>query len=152
MTDAQITKRLSLSLVAAALTTTLATGAVQAADLTISISDIKTAEGKLMLNLVNSEAQMGDTADGYASLMLTPSTDGVSITMHNLPAGTYGVQLFHDENNNGELDANMLGIPKEPYAFSNNAAGRFGPPKWKDIKFEISAEDAAVMQNISFNP
>ena len=47
---------------------------------------------------------------------------------------------MHDLNGNGELDANFLGMPREPWAFSNNAVGRRGPAKWEDAKFEISAD------------
>lgn len=35
--------------------------------------------------------------------------------------GTYAVKLHIDENENGELDTNFLGIPKEQYGISNNA-------------------------------
>ncbi len=138
-------------LAAAALVTTLSSAAAHGADLTISVNDIKTADGQLMLSLGGSEQQLADANSAIASLILTPNTAGVSFTLHNVPAGTYGIQLFHDENGNGELDANMIGIPKEPWAFSNNAAGRFGPPKWQNIRFEISAEDTSVTQDISLN-
>jgi uncharacterized protein (DUF2141 family) len=30
-----------------------------------------------------------------------------------------------------------LGIPKEDYAFSNNAFGTFGPPAFRDASFEV---------------
>lgn len=138
-------------LAAAALISALSSPAAYGTDLTVSVSDIKTADGQLMLRLAGSEQQLADANSAIASLILTPDTAGVSFTLHNVPAGTYGIQLFHDENGNNKLDANLIGIPKEPWAFSNNAAGRFGPPKWQDIRFEISAEDAAVTQDISLN-
>ena len=46
---------------------------------------------------------------------------------------------FYDKNGNGKLDTNFLGIPKEPTAMSNNAKGSFGPPKFKDAKFTLTA-------------
>ena len=58
----------------------------------------------------------------------------------SLPEGVYAAQVMHDLNGNGELDANFLGMPREPWAFSNNAVGRRGPAKWEDAKFEISAD------------
>ena len=136
---------------AAVLATALSSGAAYGADLTVSVGAIKTSDGQIMLRLVGSEEQLADAGSSIASLILTPSSEGVSFSLHNLPAGTYGIQLFHDENSNSELDANMIGIPKEPWAFSNNAAGRFGPPKWEDIRFEINADDTAVTQDISLN-
>ncbi len=38
-----------------------------------------------------------------------------------IPPGTYAVKIHIDENENGELDTNFLGIPKEQYGISNNA-------------------------------
>jgi len=50
--------------------------------------------------------------------------------------GTYGLSAFHDENNNGKLDTNFLGMPVEDYCASNNARGTFGPPSFGDAKFQ----------------
>ncbi len=64
-----------------------------------------------------------------------------SATMHvpfpQLVPGTYAVKVFHDENNNNELDVNWMGIPKEPYGFSNDAMGTFGPPSFQQAAFEV---------------
>jgi len=124
---------------------------VGAADLTVNIDQIRKATGKVMLNVLQNEAQMAGTEAPYASIMLPPKASGVSFTLHGLTAGNWGVQVMHDENGNGELDSNLLGIPKEPWAFSNNATGKFGPPKWQDLQFEIDADDGSVDQTISLN-
>ena len=50
----------------------------------------------------------------------------------------YAFSFFHDLNNNKKLDTNFLGIPKEPYGFSNNKKGRFGPPKFSEASLEIN--------------
>ena len=42
------------------------------------------------------------------------------------------VAAYHDENNNGQIDRNLLGIPQEPYGFTNRARGILGPPPFKD--------------------
>jgi uncharacterized protein (DUF2141 family) len=52
-----------------------------------------------------------------------------------VPPGTYGLSAFHDQNNNGKLDTNFLGMPTEDYCASNNARGVFGPPSFADSKF-----------------
>ncbi|CAM4237921.1 DUF2141 domain-containing protein [Gillisia limnaea] len=58
-------------------------------------------------------------------------------TFKDIPDGIYAVSVFHDEDDNGELTTNFLGIPKESYGASNNAKGTFGPPKWENAKFEV---------------
>jgi uncharacterized protein (DUF2141 family) len=56
-------------------------------------------------------------------------------TYTDIPFGEYAVKIFHDEDNNGELDAGFFGIPTEDYGFSNNAKASFGPPDYEDAKF-----------------
>lgn len=52
--------------------------------------------------------------------------------------GTYSMAAFHDVNNNDKLDTGLFGIPVEGVCTSNNAKGRFGPPKYKDAAFTFS--------------
>ncbi len=62
-----------------------------------------------------------------------------------VPAGAYAVSAYHDENGNGTLEKNFLGIPKEGVALSNDARGHFGPPKYRDARFEMKATDQAMV-------
>ena len=50
--------------------------------------------------------------------------------------GTWAISSYHDENDNGRLDTGFMRIPKEGTAASNNAYRRFGPPRYRDAKFE----------------
>jgi uncharacterized protein (DUF2141 family) len=52
-----------------------------------------------------------------------------------IPPGTYGISAFHDEDNDGKLDTNLVGYPTEAYCSSNNARNMFSAPSWKDAKF-----------------
>ena len=56
-------------------------------------------------------------------------------TFAGVAPGDYGVSVFHDENGNGNLDRNFMGMPKEGVGASNDAAGHFGPPKFDDARF-----------------
>ena len=51
--------------------------------------------------------------------------------------GTYAVSVFHDENSNGKLDTNFLGIPREGVGASNDAKGHRGPPKFGAAAFHF---------------
>jgi uncharacterized protein (DUF2141 family) len=56
-------------------------------------------------------------------------------TFNDVPAGTYGISAFHDENNDGKLDTNLVGYPVEEYCASNNARNLMSAPSWRDAKF-----------------
>jgi uncharacterized protein (DUF2141 family) len=60
----------------------------------------------------------------------------VVVTFDQLAPGDHAVKLYHDANDNGELDRNMLGLPSEGYGFSNNV-GRYGPPPFEEARFTV---------------
>ena len=68
-------------------------------------------------------------------------------TTFELPAGAYGIKLFHDVDGDGKMGTNPFGMPTEPFAFSNNAPAQFGPAKWDAAKFDVAAP--AATQTIS---
>lgn len=55
-----------------------------------------------------------------------------------LPKGVYGISGFHDENDNGKLDTNLVGYPTEEYCASRNARNTFSAPSFSDAKFKFS--------------
>jgi len=55
-------------------------------------------------------------------------------------AGHYAFSVFQDVDEDGDLNTNLLTMPTEPYGFSNNARGAFGPAKFKDAAFTVPAE------------
>jgi uncharacterized protein (DUF2141 family) len=52
--------------------------------------------------------------------------------------GTYAISVVHDENSNGKMDSNFMGMPREGVGASNNARGHFGPPKFSAAAFQLS--------------
>ena len=70
----------------------------------------------------------------------------MSYTFKNLSEGDYAIKLYHDENDNGLLDTNLVGLPSEGYGFSNNA-GRYGPASYEVAKFAVS-QDVSININL----
>lgn len=66
-------------------------------------------------------------------------------SLENIPAGTYSLKFFHDENENEKMDLNLFGIPKEQYGFSNNANGVMGPPKFEKTLFEVTKDETLYL-------
>lgn len=110
--------------------------------LTIQVENIKSMEG---------EIKIGIFADGETFLKkavtgakVKADKTQLAYVFEGLADGEYAVSVYHDENENGELDSNILGIPTEPYAFSNNARGTFGPPDFDACKFEIDGTHKSI--------
>ena len=73
----------------------------------------------------------------------------VQVIYANLVYGWYGISIYHDENANGKMDKNAMGIPKEAYGFSNNAKGLFGKPGYEDVKFQINSPEKQITINLN---
>ena len=122
---------------------------VSAETLTITIADIRESEGRLMIQVANSEKEFEFSEDSVAPppVAISQLAEAGEMTFEvTLPPGIYGARVLHDLNGNGEMDSNFVGMPKEPWAFSNNATGRLGPAKWQDAKFEISGDTAVEIR------
>jgi uncharacterized protein (DUF2141 family) len=66
------------------------------------------------------------------------------IVFTGLQEGIYAVILFHDENMNHKLDKNVVGIPKEGYAASNNPRKKMGPPDFEEAKFQLKGQGQSL--------
>jgi uncharacterized protein (DUF2141 family) len=62
-----------------------------------------------------------------------------------LMAGTYAVIAFHDENLNGKLDKNFVGMPQEGYGASKNVRPRLSAPAFQDASFPAGADAVTTL-------
>ncbi len=108
------------------------------ATLTIEFDVTKYDKGSLLLALYNSEDTYMKKAVKNAQVSVKDKK--ATVVLENIAIGSYGFSYFHDVNDDGKLNKNFLGIPKEPYGFSNGEKGAFGPPDFEDIKFELKQD------------
>jgi uncharacterized protein (DUF2141 family) len=113
---------------------------VQAAELVVSVDSIKSDEGHLMAQLFAGEDNYNQ-GKAQASLMVAAKQGMGQLRFTDLAPGEYVVRMFHDENNNQQMDANTFGMPTEGYGFSNQAVGNMGPPQYRDMVVLIESED-----------
>jgi uncharacterized protein (DUF2141 family) len=64
--------------------------------------------------------------------------------------GRYALAVIHDENLNGKLDANWLGIPSEGYGFSNDARAALGPPSFSAASFAYDGRSVALTIGLNY--
>ncbi len=134
-------------LIATALCLALLAPAALAGPLTVTLENIGKQTGEIRLGVYDAAGYDGGKAVAGAEVAVTAGT--VSVTVEGLAPGEYGIKLYHDVNGDGEMNSNPFGMPTEPFAFSNNAKGRFGPASWDDARFEVTADGA--VQIISLN-
>jgi len=86
-------------------------------NLTLDIEGVKKNGGKLYISLFNNE-ETYKNREIYHSLLANSTSETVSLQIA-LPSGVYLISIYQDNNSNGKLDSNLLGIPKESFGFSN---------------------------------
>ena len=110
------------------------------AQLTLTVTGIKEHKGALLIAVYD---QAGYDADKDVAASMVPVVADTATTTFEVPAGQYGIKLFHDVDGDGKMGMNPFGMPIEPFAFSNNAPAQFGPAMWDAAKFEVPASGAA---------
>lgn len=123
------------TLLCAMMLTVAYTTCVAQADLEITITNIRVTEGSLRIGLFARERDFPRKAT--TGKVIAATADSLTIVFTNVQPALYAISIVHDRNNNGKLDTNMFGIPREGFAFGNNALGRFGPPSFKDAQVRI---------------
>jgi uncharacterized protein (DUF2141 family) len=109
--------------------------------LTVNVGGLRSEAGKLYLSLYRSAEGFPQKASAAYRLAFGTIEKGkCRIVLDKLPPGVYAVACYHDENNNGKIDTNFFGIPKEGTGASRDAKGSMGPPKFADAKFGIERD------------
>lgn len=126
-----------------ALAASLACVPCAAGDLTVTLTDIRAQSGVIKVGIVDGTDGWNGTAKPVQATGAPPSGDTQVFTFKGLPPGRYAVMVTHDENGNGALDTNALGMPLEGYGFSNNPRV-MRKPTWDEAAFDIGADAAAI--------
>jgi uncharacterized protein (DUF2141 family) len=104
----------------------------------ISLSNQKSSSGKIFLAIYDNEKSFG-TPEKAVFLKTFPAKIPF-LESFELKSGEYAFAVFQDLNENGKLDKNWVGIPIEPYGFSNDPVIRFGPPSFNDCLLKLSRQ------------
>ncbi len=113
-------------------------------NLQVAVVGFQSTTGDVKIALSNSEANYTSKSEAFRGAVATIEGDKATAVFTNLPHGEYAVRVYHDANGNDKLDRNFMGIPKEPYGFSNNARSAFGPAKWGKAKFALRTEQMNI--------
>ena len=125
---------------------------VLAADFSIEVRGVRSADGRVYVAVHGPESK--DTfpsGDDIVSGLREPARIGtLRFVVSDLPAGRYAVNAFHDENDNGELDTNLVGIPSEGYGFANDPSATFGPPDFGEAAVTVGETSGVAVLTMSY--
>lgn len=108
------------------------------ADLIINIENINHIKGSIEIGLFNTGERFLEKNQAFKSYSVKVTDNSETLVINGLPKGKYAISLYHDKNSDGICNRNFFGIPKEPYAFSNNVRPKFSAPTFEDCKFDLT--------------
>jgi Uncharacterized protein conserved in bacteria len=106
------------------------------------------AKNERLYIAVHSQLTFGSELKPLQGIIINNTTELQQQIIFQLPKGDYAIAAFVDRNNNGVLDKNNLGYPKEPFALSNQVRPLFSAPTFKQCKIELSKTPSTVVLSI----
>lgn len=127
-------------------------GPVLAADLAIEVRGIRSGDGHLYVavHAPESKATFPAETGTFAAIQQRAHAGTLRFVLRDLPSGRYAVNAYHDENGNGELDTNLVGIPSEGYGFANDPNTSFGPAEFDAAAVDVGDADAVAAMTLRY--
>lgn len=119
----------------------LIASSAQAATLTIRAEGISSAQGTVYAGICDTSF---DEATCPYRDRSAAKAGSVELRLRNVKPGSYSIAVFHDTNGNGKLDRNFIGLPSEPYGFSNDV-GRRGPPNFEAARIVVKEPSTTII-------
>jgi uncharacterized protein (DUF2141 family) len=118
----------------------------------VKILDIENSTGTVACALFESPVGFPTEFLGSASnIMIIKIRDTrARCNFLDVPPGTYALAVIHDENMNGKLDANFLGVPTEGYGFSSGAEASMSAPSFEDASFSYDGGDLDLTLELNY--
>jgi len=111
-------------------------------NIVVTMDNFHNDEGSVLVTLFSSSDGFPDQPKKAIKILQAEIREGkLKVFFSNIPYGVYAIAVLHDENKNGEMDTNWVGMPKEGYGVSNDAKASFGPPEYGDAKFILEAKE-----------
>lgn len=120
-------------------------------DLTLTTNGIKNTKGTVRIAIFSkADGFPSDSKKAYKTLFVKSSVGNITTTIQNLPTGKYAIVVFHDENDNNNLDTNFFGIPKEGTGTSNATEKSTGKPNYNNAVFVVTEKTKNISIKIFY--
>lgn len=119
--------------------------AESSATIQLEVSDFRNNQGTLNCRLFTKASDFPE-GDGVQTVRVPITGRSSSCSFPNVEPGTYAVAVVHDEDANGRLDKNFVGVPREGYGVSNNKTYALSMPKWSESQFVINTNENKYLQ------
>jgi uncharacterized protein (DUF2141 family) len=113
----------------------------------IIVGNLKNKSGNLYIGWYNNAATFPQKDRAvFFKIVKVSGQKELPVSFNDIPAGNYAIAVYLDENGNGLLDKNFIGVPKELYGFSNNITHAMHAPSFEEstVKFDQGRSDIQI--------
>jgi uncharacterized protein (DUF2141 family) len=112
--------------------------------LTLVIKNLESTSAPVVVGLYNPKSKFPDPKGQLKEYHFKPHGNELRATITDQKFGDYAMAIYQDVNSNGKIDKNLVGIPTEPYAFSDNYVPKVKAPSFDNCKFSYNAKNNTV--------
>ena len=112
--------------------------------LKLVITNLKSPTAPVIVGVYNEKCKFPDPKSQLKVYTFKPDSISLTAIISDLPFGVYALAIYQDVNSNGKIDKNFIGVPTEPYAFSNNFKPTVKAPAFKNCRFNYCADTNLV--------
>jgi len=119
--------------------------------LVVNIENIHLNKGSIHIALYDDPTTFSkDEGVFFGEIIQLKQAGSQQWIVEDLSYRKYALAIFHDINSNGKMDRNLLGVPKEPYAFSKKEPSKWREPTFQDVAFQMNAPEKKINVSLDF--
>lgn len=103
----------------------------------IEIIGLKNTKGQIMISINRGPEGWPEENFIEQRFISDFTSPNFTVVFENFSYGNYAVGVLHDEDKNGEMTSNFIGMPKEPFGFTRDYKVVFRAPKYEEANFEV---------------
>lgn len=72
------------------------------------------------------------------------------VIFEDIPYGNYALGVLHDEDKNGKMTSNFIGMPKEGFGFYRHFEVSLRAPKYEEVSFDFESSSMKVQMQMQY--
>jgi uncharacterized protein (DUF2141 family) len=113
-------------------------------NLSIHVSLLKAIPSVLNITIYGTNNEFPSTSDYLKTYKFKINSSKYTAVLKGVKYGSYAIAMYQDENNSGQINKNVLGVPTERYGFSQNYMPKIKAPSFDNCKFIFSKKSSAI--------
>ncbi|MDD2284568.1 MAG: DUF2141 domain-containing protein [Paludibacter sp.] len=113
----------------------------------VIVSNIRSNKGQLCVGLFESEEGFKKERPcwekSYSKFQIEQEKVVLTIC---IPPGTYSLSVLDDENGDGKMNYNMIGVPREGFGFSGYEHKGIRKPQFKQFQFKVEGVEKVIIE------